>query len=32
MNVLYTYIVDKPDNHDVLLNGYAEAMISLCGL
>ncbi|XP_022169851.1 thiamine transporter 2-like isoform X3 [Myzus persicae] len=31
MNVLYTYIVNRPGNHDVLLNGYAEATISLCG-
>ncbi|XP_008178375.1 thiamine transporter 1-like isoform X1 [Acyrthosiphon pisum] len=31
MNVLYTYIVNNPGNHDVLLNGYAEATISLCG-
>ncbi|XP_060853749.1 folate transporter 1-like isoform X2 [Rhopalosiphum padi] len=31
MNVLYSYTISKPGNHDVLLNGYAEAMISLCG-
>ncbi|XP_025193682.1 thiamine transporter 2-like isoform X2 [Melanaphis sacchari] len=31
MNVLYSYIVSKPDNHDFLLNGYVDAMFSLCG-
>jgi len=32
MNVLYSYIVSKPGNQDVLLNGYADAMFSLFGL
>lgn len=31
MNVLYSYIISRPDNHDVLLNGYAEALTNLCG-
>ncbi|CAH1720414.1 unnamed protein product [Aphis gossypii] len=31
MNVLYSYIVSKPGNQDVLLNGYADAMFSLFG-
>ncbi|CAI6346973.1 unnamed protein product [Macrosiphum euphorbiae] len=31
INVLYSYVIKKPGNHDVLSNGLAEAMVTLCG-
>lgn len=30
MNVLYSYVVNKHGN-DVLSNGFAESMVTLCG-
>lgn len=31
LNILYSYVVNNPGNHDVLLNGYGEAISTLCG-
>ncbi|VVC41678.1 Reduced folate carrier,Major facilitator superfamily domain [Cinara cedri] len=31
MNVLYSYIISRPGNNDVLMNGDADALINLCG-
>ncbi|XP_060835008.1 thiamine transporter 1-like isoform X1 [Rhopalosiphum padi] len=31
MNVLYSYVVNKHGNNDVLSNGFAESMVTLCG-
>ncbi|XP_022169842.1 thiamine transporter 1-like [Myzus persicae] len=31
INVLYSYVIEKPGNHDVLSNGLAESMVTLCG-
>ncbi|CAH1720416.1 unnamed protein product [Aphis gossypii] len=31
INVLYSYVVKKPGNHDKLSNGLAEAMVTLSG-
>ncbi|KAL4144145.1 hypothetical protein QTP88_006371 [Uroleucon formosanum] len=31
INVLYSYVIEQPGNHDVLANGVAEAMVTLCG-
>ncbi|CAH1720412.1 thiamine transporter 1-like isoform X3 [Aphis gossypii] len=31
MNVLYSYVVNKYGNNDVLSNGFAESMVTLCG-
>ncbi|XP_015374277.1 PREDICTED: thiamine transporter 1-like, partial [Diuraphis noxia] len=31
MNVLYSYVVNKHGNNDILSNGFAESMVTLCG-
>lgn len=31
INVLYSYVIKKPGNHDKLSNGLAEAMVTLSG-
>lgn len=31
INVLYSYVIEKPGNHDVLSNGLAEAIVTLGG-
>lgn len=31
MNVLYTDVVNRKGNNDVLENGFAESMVTLCG-
>ncbi|KAL4144143.1 hypothetical protein QTP88_006369 [Uroleucon formosanum] len=31
INVLYSYVVNKHGNNDILSNGFAESMVTLCG-
>ncbi|XP_060877297.1 thiamine transporter 1-like [Metopolophium dirhodum] len=31
MNVLYSYVVNKHGDNDILSNGFAESMVTLCG-